>query len=105
MTIGNGPVDPDRFYWLYNGRDNRPLQVFFYINNWTDYTEDMKSQWLTFATRDHVVSSSILPLGNDQVEWTVIKKYVPNSNLEAGASRRIHIPGSTEWFATANKLP
>ena len=105
MTVGNGPPEDERFFWVFEGRNNRPLQVFFYATDWTGYSDQQKSEWLTFATRGHIVSSTILPLGNDNIEWTVIKKYVPESNLEAGAARQIHIPGSTEWFATANRMP
>ena len=105
MTIENGHQEDERFYWIYEGRSNRPLQLFFYATDWTDYTDQQKSDWLTFATRGHIVLSTILPLGDDMIEWTVVKKYVPESNLEAGAARQIHIPGSTNWFSTANRLP
>ena len=105
MTIENGPQENESFYWVYEGRSNRPLQLFFYATDWTDYTNQQKSDWLTFATRGHIVLSTILPLGDDMIEWTVVKKYVPESNLEAGAARQIHIPGSTNWFATANRMP
>ena len=105
MTIGNGRQDNERFHWVLNGRSNRPLQIFFYATDWTNYSNQQKSEWLTFATRGHIVSSTILPLGEDMIEWTVIKKYAPESNLVAGAARQIHIPGSTEWFATADRMP
>ena len=103
--VENGPRAEDRFYWKYNDQANQPLQVFFFTHEWTDYSERAKIDWLRFATRDSILSTSMLSLGEDTCEWTVVKQYVPNSGLEAVTVRRIHIPGLTAFLATAAKMP
>ena len=110
MTYQNGVIENgiragQRFHWVFEERNNLRLQVFFAVNDWTDYTEETKRDWLRFATRGPIVSTTILSMGEDTCEWTVVKQYVPGSNLEAVAVRRIHIPGLTEFLLTADRLP
>lgn len=103
--VENGPRAQERFYWKFNDRANQPLQVFFFTHEWTDYTERAKIDWLRFATRDSILSSTMLSLGEDLCEWTVVKQYVPNSGLEAVTVRQIHVPGLTAFLATAARMP
>ena len=103
--VENGPRAQERFYWKFNDRANQPLQVFFFTHDWTDYTERAKIDWLRFATRDSILSTTMLSLGEDMCEWTVVKQYVPNSGLEAVTVRRIHIQGLTAFLATAARMP
>ena len=105
LHIENGPRAEERCHWTFNDLANRPVQVFFATRDWTDYNEREKMKWLQFATRDSVVSTSMLSLGDDVCEWTVVKKYVPDSDLEAVTVRRIHVPGLTAFLATAPKMP
>ena len=77
----------------------------FLDDGYTDYNEREKMKWLRFATRDSVVSTFMLSLGEDVCEWTVVKRYVPDSDLEAVTVRRIHVPGLTAFLATAPKMP
>ena len=103
--VENGPRADERFYWKFNDRPNQPLQVFFFTHEWTGYDERAKIEWLRFATRDSILSTSMLCLGEDTCEWTVVKQWVPDSGLEAVTMRRIHIPGLTSFLATAARLP
>ena len=105
LHIGNGPHADKRYHWKFNDLANRPVQVFFATRDWTDYNEREKMKWLRFATRDSVVSTFMLSLGEDVCEWTVVKKYLPESDLEAVTVRRIHVPGLTAFLATAPKMP
>ena len=105
LHVENGPRANDRVHWNFNDLANRPVQVFFATRDWTGFSEREKMKWLRFATRDSVVSTSMLSLGDDHCEWTVVKKYVPDSDLEAVTVRRIHVPGLTAFLATAPKMP
>ena len=100
------PNEADRFYWEWQGINNRPLQVFMFIHEWIGFTEQQKHDWLSFAQRNgEIVSSSILPLSNDGCEWTVVKKVDHRADLVVVASKEIRIQGLTEFFSTAVKKP
>ena len=99
--------EDQRFYWTWENRDNRELQMFFFFNEWSQFSFQQKYDWLMFAQRppDTIISSSILPTGQDHCVWTIVKKYDPNSDLLAVASKEIRIPGLDNFFATAVKKP
>ena len=108
MAIENAPnpSEPEEFHWIWEGRNNRPLQVFFFVNDWTDYTFQQKYDWLMFAQREGtIVSSTIVPKGHDECDWTVLKKYDQNPEMMVGSSRIIKIPGLSDFLATAVKNP
>ena len=108
-AIQHVPLEDEdqRFYWTWENRDNQELQRFFFFNNWSQFSFQQKYDWMMFAQRppDTIISSSILPIGQDGCVWTVVKKYDANSDLLAVASKEIRIPGLGEFLATAVKKP
>ena len=88
----NSPVEDKIFYWCLQGRANRPLQVYFYLNDWSGVSNASKRQWLTFAQSQWVISGTITLVQGDMCEWVVVKKENPQSNVVV-ASKRITIPG------------
>ena len=98
--------EEQRFYWIWNGVNNRPLQVFFFVHDWTGFSFQQKYDWLMFAQQNgEILSSSILPMEHDCCEWSVVKTVEPNSDMLVMASKEIRIPGLSELFATVAKKP
>lgn len=115
MTI-DGPLvvendTENRFFWNWDGRANRPLQIFFYTKEWTAFSSRQKQKWLTHAQRGGtILSSTIKSIGQDQCEWTVVKRYDEDLNLgtppfACESSKIIRIIGLTDFLATAAKKP
>ena len=113
MTISNSDErlasledESDRFYWSWQGLENRSLQVFFYLHAWLGMTDQHKHDWLSFAQQNgEILSSSILQLQDDSCVWTVVKKLEPTSERVVIASKEIRIPGLNEFLSSAVKKP
>ena len=108
MTIGP-PRDDEtdlKFHWIWEDKENRSLQVFFYLKEWSNLTVRQKSDWLAFAQRGGTIQASyIVATGHDQCEWTVIKQYDDASSTTVHASKNIRILGLSEFLATVPKKP
>ena len=108
MTVRNGPDNesgdrPEPHLWSQNGRANRPLQVFVYVNDWDGFTENQKVAWLRFAQMGEVIQSCLFDLGNDECEWFVSKALPGNQRVDA--SKRIRIRGLSQVLQTVPKQP
>ena len=108
MTIG--PARPDendnKYHWEWEGRNNRSLQVFFFIKEWSNMNVRQKTDWLTFAQRGgNILESFITSTDHDQCEWTVVKRIDDGGPLVVQASKMIRISGLSDFLASANKKP
>ena len=98
--------EDQRYHWKWNGRNNRELQVFFFLNNWEGFSDDQKRRWLIYANRNgEIISSAILPTVHDQCEWTVIKRVEGTSDVLVTSSKQIRIQGLSAFLATTSKKP
>ena len=113
MTIAESDVDimvssqdDHRYYWKWNGRNNRELQVFFFLNDWEGFSDEQKRRWLVYANRNgEIISSSILPTVHDQCEWTVTKRVEGTEDVLVTSSKQIRIQGLSAFLPTISKKP
>ena len=90
-------------HWSKNGRQNWPLQVFIYVNDWIGFTEAQKASWLRFAQTGEVISTLLYDNGDDECQWTVTKA-LPGGN-QVVASKVFRIRGLANVFQTVPKEP
>ena len=97
----------ERYFWFWENWENAGLQRFFLLNEWSQFSHQQKYEWLMFAQQPPhtVVSSSILPTGQDHCLWTVVKEYNPNDDVLSVATKEVRITGLDEFLATAVKKP
>ena len=100
----NEPIEDRIYHWHLQGRANRPLQVYFYLNRWSQISESGKRQWLTFAQSQIVIASTIMVVQEDTCEWVVVKKSSPQADI-CVASKRIHIRGLSAALSDIPELP
>ena len=108
MTVRDGPDNesgarPEPHHWSRNGRGNRPLQMFVFVNDWEGFTENQKVAWLRFAQMGEVLESHLFDLGNDECEWVVSKAL--DGNMRVTSSKRIRIRGLSNVLRIVPKEP
>ena len=95
-------IDNEPYFWILDGRSNRQLQVFFFLNKWVGMSEDQKITWLRFAQQGDVQSSTLKDIQGDEVEWTVTKRI---DECLVVATKRFRINGLSDILPTIPKKP